>query len=299
MSTIDYEQYHESKTHGRAAWPYTTYICTIPLDFPCVPTHWHEDMEIVYIKKGCGTVSVDLHDYTVAAPCIVLIAPGSLHSIDGSGTAPMEYENIIFSLSLLNGLATDWCTRACFLPLRTGEAALPAVLAAQDALFADVAACIDAADAACSTMPAGWQLAVKAELFRLFYTLYSRGAMRTQAAAGNAALGKIKQALRYVEEHYAHRITIAEMAQLCCFSTSHFMKFFKTAMGVSFVDYLNDYRLSAAARRLVENDDAIITIAENSGFENVSYFNRCFKKKYGVTPRQFRTGSAFAHTGEK
>ena len=48
----EYIQYHETKLHEQPGFSYNTYLCTIPLDFPSVPMHWHEQMEIIYIKKG-------------------------------------------------------------------------------------------------------------------------------------------------------------------------------------------------------------------------------------------------------
>ena len=66
------------------------------------------------------------------------------------------------------------------------------------------------------------------------------------------------------------------------------MRFFKNTMGVSFVSYLNDFRLNVAARLLSSNDESILSVAENCGFFNLSYCNRMFKKKYGVTPGKYR-----------
>jgi AraC-like DNA-binding protein len=66
------------------------------------------------------------------------------------------------------------------------------------------------------------------------------------------------------------------------------MRYFKNTMGTSFIDYLKDYRLAMAARLLQASDASILEIAEDVGFESLSYFNRAFKKRYGMTPTQFR-----------
>ena len=66
------------------------------------------------------------------------------------------------------------------------------------------------------------------------------------------------------------------------------MKFFKVNMGTGFTEYLNDYRLTMAARLLKSSDESILMIAEESGFDNLSYFNRIFKRKYGVSPGSYR-----------
>ena len=98
MNILEYENYHEEKTHVELKFPYNTYLCSIPLDFSGVPLHWHDEMEIIYVKKGSGQVTVDFSEYHVSAPCIVLILPGQLHSIEQYKDDSMEYENIIFSL---------------------------------------------------------------------------------------------------------------------------------------------------------------------------------------------------------
>ena len=98
----------------------------------------------------------------------------------------------------------------------------------------------------------------------------------------------IQEAAEYVEEHFQDNISIEEIAGHCFYSKSYFMKFFKETMGMSFVQYLNDYRLEVAAKLLTTTSDDIINIAINTGFDNLSYFNRCFKKKYGITPGKYR-----------
>ena len=81
---------------------------------------------------------------------------------------------------------------------------------------------------------------------------------------------------------------IADMAKEAGLSQSHFMKFFKNTMGTSFIDYLNDYRLTMVSRLLVSSESSILDIAAESGFDNLSYFNRMFKKRFGMTPREYR-----------
>ena len=107
----------------------------------------------------------------------------------------------------------------------------------------------------------------------------------------------MKTVLKYVENHYTEKLTIDDMAELTYYSKSHFMKFFKAHMGIGFTEYLNDYRLTMAARLLKSSDDSILMIADASGFDNLSYFNRIFKRKY---LRPFSGGSdTFPGPGRK
>lgn len=101
----------------------------------------------------------------------------------------------------------------------------------------------------------------------------------------------MKVVLKYVENNYANKISIADIADVAGFSESHFMRYFKETMGTSFVDYLKDYRLTMAARLLQSSDSSVLSISGEVGFESLSYFNRAFKKHYGMTPLQYRKGS--------
>ena len=62
MNSLEYENLLENKTHADPMFPYNTYLCSIPLDFNSVSLHWHEFMEIIYIKKGKGNVTVDFNN---------------------------------------------------------------------------------------------------------------------------------------------------------------------------------------------------------------------------------------------
>lgn len=292
MNIIEYENYQEKKTHGSPSFPYTTYPCSIPLDFPRVPLHWHDEMEIIYIKKGQGIVIVDLITFQVSAGDILVIIPGQLHSIEQEPGQSMEYENIIFQTDMLFYRQEDICVTDYFLPMMQGHLEIPTYLPKTWEAYREASACLDQADELCKDRPPAYQVSVKAWLFQFFYILFSHS-VRTQHPTGSAktrSLDKTKLILKYIETHYAENLTIKEMAEACGFSQSHFMKFFKASFGTSFVAYLKEYRLTMAARLLLSSSSSILTIAQETGFDNLSYFNRAFKAMYGVTPRQFRQG---------
>ena len=61
MDLTEFQRYRENKVHTDSSFPYNTYLCSIPLDFPCVPHHWHDEMELIVIQKGSGVVHVDFN----------------------------------------------------------------------------------------------------------------------------------------------------------------------------------------------------------------------------------------------
>ena len=90
---------------------------------------------------------------------------------------------------------------------------------------------------------------------------------------------------RFNEKTMRYLLDVAKEVNL---SQSHFMKYFKNTMGTSFIDYLNEYRLTMASRLLISSDSSVLDIAAEVGFDNLSYFNRSFKKRFQQTPREYR-----------
>ena len=287
MNILEYENYHENKTHVDLIFPYNTYLCSVPLDFERVPSHWHDEMEIIYVKKGHGYVTVDFKQYKVSGSTIVLIWPGQLHSIDQYDDLSMEYENIIFDAGMLLPRKEDTSSDRFLRPFLAGKISVPNIITSISDYYKEISDCIDACDEICKTKPEGYELYIKSKLYEFFYVLYSR-CRSTSPVRRQKSLDKMKDILKYIENNYMHKITIADAAAIAEFSESHFMRYFKETMGSSFIDYLKDYRLTMAARLLLVSESSILSISEEVGFENLSYFNRAFKAQYGMTPSQYR-----------
>lgn len=290
MNILEYENTQEIKSHGLADFPFNIYLCSIPLDFSLVPAHWHNDMEIIYVKKGTGRINVDLTPIVANQGDIVVVPPGQLHSIEQFEEQSMEYENIIFQLNMLMAVQGDICTEKFFQPLLQRQIGIWNHYTPDSSVYPVLSECLDHMDAICKNFSPGYELAIKGQLFTFFHALFSL-TREPLPIHQNKSLDRLKDILKYVETNYHEKISIADAAGICGFSQSHFMKFFKNNMAVSFTDYLNDYRLTMAARLLVSSSDAIVNIAAETGFDNLSYFNRLFKRKYGCTPTSFRNRS--------
>ena len=289
MNLTEYQNYHEDKKHTLTEFPYNLYPCSIPLDFTFVPLHWHSELEIIVIKKGSGIISVDFQRQTVTSGDIIFILPGRLHSIEQDGTNSMEYENIILQPELLITGEDDLCAERFIRPLMNNQLHTETFFSPSLPYYAQLSECIRQLDFVCSLKKEGWQLAVKGFLFQfLFLLIPNRAVSENSSPVGEKSLEKMKTILKYVEDHYNEHLTIEDMAELTFYSKSHFMKFFKSHMGTGFIDYLNDYRLVMAERLLRSSDNSILEIAVQSGFDNLSYFNRIFKRKYGISPGKYR-----------
>jgi AraC-like DNA-binding protein len=94
----------------------------------------------------------------------------------------------------------------------------------------------------------------------------------------------------YIQNHFANKISLKEVADLIHLTESNFCKFFKKATGKTYSDYLNEIRINEAARLLLQTEKTINQISYECGFETLSYFNRVFLGKKGMRPREWRRG---------
>lgn len=294
MKFDEYAQYRETQVHEQPGFPYNTYLCTIPLDFDSVAPHWHDQMEIIYVKKGQGFVSLGFERHPVCAGSIVVVPPGEIHAIEGDGRTRMEYENIIFSLSILGGSSEDvWFRHNILEPLQTNSISLPYPLPTEGKMYAEVKAALDASDRACEKRLPGYSLIVRSNLILLLHALFIHGDIR-RPTNKKAASAHIKNVLIYLREHYNEPLSIKDVANIAGYSKAHLMRSFKQETGQSFVSYLTDYRLTAASHLLRRTQEPVTAIAASCGFESLSYFIRKFKTRYGISPgtyRKQRTGT--------
>jgi len=99
---------------------------------------------------------------------------------------------------------------------------------------------------------------------------------------------RIEKAFQYMYSNYDKTVTLSEVAKLVSMTDVSFSRFIKKRTGNTFIDSLNEIRLGHASKKLIETTHSIAEISYNCGFNNISNFNRIFKKKKGCTPKEFR-----------
>ena len=275
----------ETKHHGEVRFPFNIYPCTIPGDFRQVAVHWQDSIELVYIKRGSGLVQTGAQVCTAQSGDIFVLTPGTLHAIRQAESRTMEYENIIFDVELLGG-AEDLCAEKYLLPLQSGRLALPEHITPDEAWYPQAADCLKEAEEANRCKQFGYELCIKGALLRFLALLIAQS--KALPPAEKASTQRLRAVLQWISAHYSEPVCVADAAALCQCSPNHFMRWFRQMTGQTFIIFLREYRLNAAAEALRTTEDTILSISEQCGFENLSYFNREFKAHFGMTPREYR-----------
>ena len=107
---------------------------------------------------------------------------------------------------------------------------------------------------------------------------------------------RIEKAFQYMNKNYDKQIALADLAKLVNMTEVSFSRFIKKRTGISFIDSLNEIRLGHASRILIDTTNSIAEVSYSCGFNNISNFNRLFKKKKSCTPKEFRENFAGTRT---
>lgn len=128
----------------------------------------------------------------------------------------------------------------------------------------------------------------------ILYELSLCSEARTLSSSSFAKIGitsdsrRVQKVQDYINEHYREEIRLNQLADIAGMTPVSFSRFFKIRTGKNLSDYIIDIRLGFAARLLVDSTESIAEICYDCGFNNLSNFNRIFKKKKGCVPKEFR-----------
>lgn len=115
--------------------------------------------------------------------------------------------------------------------------------------------------------------------------LASREYIRKRLKPGNKRIVEIHE---YLMNNYREEIDLKALAELSNMAEGSLCRFFKMNMGMTLFDYLNQIKTEFACKLLMDPDLSILEVCFDSGFNNVSHFNKQFKKRTGVTPGEYR-----------
>ena len=206
-----YFELKENKPHGTKDDPFSTYHIKNEGRSFQIPVHWHDELEIIYVKSGFLTVNITGENYIGTPGDAFVVSPGNLHFM-GSQTGTVDYFTFLFPVEYISFCINDMLDDKLLKPLKNGHLMIgPRVK--------------DTAKELC-------------EQFHLLEKYISR----------------------YFKEHF--HITLSQ--------------------------YITHLRLEYAKQLLQDTDTPVTEIAMQSGYQNVSYFIRIFKKTYGVSPLKYK-----------
>ncbi len=106
---------------------------------------------------------------------------------------------------------------------------------------------------------------------------------------------RVEKVMEYMNSNFDKQVLLADAAKISNMTEVSFSRFFKSHTGISFIDSLLEIRLGHASRLLIDTNQPVSEVAYNCGFNNISNFNRLFKKKKGCTPKEFKENYSYGN----
>lgn len=298
---MDIHSLKENARHGTVSFPLALYEWSGSACWK-VSLHWHDEMEFIYFKKGTFTAWLHTKEFVIHAPAIACIHAGELHSLLLS---PGNVESaVVFNLNILSFEHYDAIQAKLIRPLIDGRLRLPLLISHTNPVFPHIKDCYEKIEQkikemnACNTeneiVKNSAYLQIKSVLFEILAALYRNNCLVHVKDVSNEnehQIENLKKVISYINENYSSPIRLNDLAMLVNLNAQYFCRYFKENIGKTVTGYINEIRIEKAAEALAETNDKIITIAQNTGFENTGYFIHRFKMEKGVTPSEYRKNS--------
>lgn len=251
-----------------------------------VSPHWHDAIEIIYIEEGCLTVSDDTGDHQMEAGHILLTNANYVHST--KCVAPNRAIVFQIPLDFFRPYVADIDTLRFNLENLTEKSAetLDKVGGFIEKLKRMQAVNDGETD--------GGSLLFNSLLFDALFDLYRNFSQKigsVKIAREQKDMNRLKPVLEFTKNHYTEKISIEEASRIAMLEDRYFCRFFKKKMGMTYLEYLNDIRLSHIYYDLLNSGDSLADILDRHGFSNYKLFRRLFYEHFGMTPMQLRASA--------
>lgn len=272
-----------------SGFPYEFQKVHIQNGLPEEVYHWHSELEIIFVHSGSASYYINQDKFQSQAGSIFFIQPSAMHAIHPIGNNEETSTRLKIHLDNLGRQIIEPFSQRYIQPLHSGHFYLTPCIQPTDKAYTEIKECLQSLYSIIQEEGIYFDIMIKAKLHELLYLLFKhRYVNRHYTDDTYQKYQKLKELIRFLQEHYAEKINIDLLAQKFGYSRNHFMSIFKQHTGSSCVNFLLQLRLNKACEALIQSNLSISEIAQNVGFENLSNFNRQFKKRYNMTPLQFR-----------
>ena len=280
-----YFELKENKPHGTKDDPFSTYhIKNAGRSFQ-IPVHWHDELEIIYVKSGFLTVSISGESYIGNPGDAFVVSPGNLHLM-GSDTGAVDYYTFLFPLKNLSFRADDLLEDKLLEPLNSGHLMInPRINDTAKELCEQLIEVYEAKnDESESQLTA--QIKTKIILLQFILEMWKKGFIIENDTSGRNTVEK--EMVSYIQQNYTGKISLKEFGEQFHLSEKYISRYFKEHFHITLSQYVTYLRLEHAKQLLQDTDIPVTEVAMQSGYQNVSYFIRSFKKTYEISPLKYR-----------
>ena len=280
-----YFELKENKPHGTKDDPFSIYhIANVKRSFQ-IPVHWHDEFEIIYVKSGFLTVSISGENYIGKPGDAFVVSPGNLHFM-GSQTGNVDYFTFLFPLKYISFRTDDILDDKLLEPLNSGHLIISPEI--EDTVKEQCEQLVEiyGAKKEESQSKITAQIKTKIILLQFILKLWKKGFIVENDTSGKNTVEK--EMVSYIQQNFTGKILLKEFGEQFHLSEKYISRYFKEYFHITISQYVTYLRLEHAKQLLQDTDIPVTEVAMQSGYQNVSYFIRSFKKTYGMSPLKYR-----------
>lgn len=260
--------------------------------FP-VQSHWHYFTEMIFILQGIAIVKTNGTEYTLCPGDFILFFPQSIHSINGiEEDDSLLFYVLKFDINRLNFQTNYIPNFKDLLKGASSEQQLPIAFHQSDFPDVDIHSIFSHCVKEVSHTRYGYDARIQCDLSIMLLEIVriwiDSGFEPSYLHTKSQEEYTIHDILLYIEENIQTSLHVHDLAKICHMSYSYFAKCFHSLYGQSCKEYIEFVRLSKAENLLLFTNTDLSYISSETGFSDCSHFIRVFKRKYGITPKQFR-----------
>ena len=254
-----------------------------------VAPHWHDAIEIISVTHGNLMVNIDQKEFHLEGGDCIILPPYSIHSTlstSGNSALLLQIPVDAFSECLES---EEKRTIICdpFPSDAAGQKSLKHIRDLLGRIFELQKSRISGAGLVCAGL-----------LMEIMYELYTGQSRPKDSFPDHTASFKNRQRLSavmtYTEARYQENISLDDAAREVHLQVNYFCRIFKENTGMTYLQYLNEYRLGRIYQDLMETDIPLKLLLEKHGFTNYKLFRRMFFERFGATPGELRRNAGNA-----
>lgn len=247
-----------------------------------VPTHWHKAIEIIYLLEGELDIIYENKNIHYSQGECILINANVRHS------AICTKQNKAILLQIPIDFIELYIPNIQHISFILDNKSIDSIYREKLETFKETLIKMNITN---ELKPEGFLLQFNSLLFDLIFQLLQNFSINTFKKVSKQQakdLERLNLVLNYITQNYKRLISLNEIAGVACLQTGYFCRFFKKNMGVTFLEYQNELRLSHIYQDIILTNDNIYEILERYGFVNYKLFRRMFAKHFNATPIEIR-----------
>lgn len=250
----------------------------------CMPhSHYHEFYELYYLMSGHCRMFVGHSLCHMEAGDLLLMPPGTIHRATYPKESDSERFAVSFDPDLLKPLLTVWDGQKFSFTFDNRQLQIPILVRPQMELLLEK---IQEEKETGSKDPLSSFLA-KNHFYEMLVTAGRYGVPRKQGETGETEKS-IQEAARYISQNYEKSLSLEDLAEMVHMTPTYFSRRFRQVTGFGFKEYVVSTRIAQAEKLLAHTHMSVTEIGVACGFEDGNYFGDCFRKRKGISPREYR-----------